>query len=460
MKFSSLDHAFTHIESFTNLEKTQQYTVRTYRLDRMFSILDHFDHPERSYPVIHVAGSKGKGSTCAFLAKGLKALGYKTGLYASPHVSTYMERFTLAGTFFPPEEVLSTIESMFAHLEGFTFAKERGLETPTTFELLTLLAFLLFKRSSCDYAVLETGLGGRLDATNVVSPVLTAITPIELEHTQILGSTIREIAREKGGIIKEGVPVVISAQHSDAKKELRSIAQQRGSKACFLTDHLSRSTSHSSPGVNHLQLYWSDDSYDEFDLRMLGNFQGENCALALLMLSLLGCIADQQHRKQAIAGMSSAYLPARMELIEGSPPVIIDGAHTGKSVDRLIHSYREMYPKGGVVIFGAVTGKDHTQMAESVIRTFDRIVISTPGTFKPSNPLELYELFTHIAHTLVSEGLLEAPPIIILEKDPRSALLRARGMLFAGEAILCAGSFYMASEIRNCILQETETCTK
>ncbi len=454
MTCSRLDEAFAYIESFTNLERSQQYTVRTYRLDRMHRLLDFFDHPERSYRIIHVAGSKGKGSTCTMVAYALQALGFKAGLYGSPHVSSYMERFTLAGTWFSDEMVLSAINGMFSHLEGFTFPEEQGYDRPTTFELLTLLALLLFKQSDCDYAVLETGLGGRLDATNVVEPVLTAVTPIELEHTNILGSTIAKIAAEKGGIIKKGVPVVTAPQHLDALTVLRNIAADRVSKFIYLPELLVHTSSHSTLREHHLCLMWSNDTVDDLHIRLLGSFQGENCATAIAMLEQLNLIPTAERREAALSGISRAVLPGRMEAIGRDPVIIIDGAHTSRSIDRVIDSFRELIPSGGAVIFGVVTGKDHTRMVESLLKAFDRLIISTPGTFKPSSPIELYTLCISTAQRMVAEGDLEAPPVILFEQQPARALKRSMELLYPGEGLLVTGSFYMAAEIRSICLQE------
>lgn len=454
MNFSDIHEAFSYIEGFTNLEKTQQYTVRTYRLDRMMKLLDHFGNPERSCRIIHAAGSKGKGSTCALTASALASLGYTAGLYSSPHVSTYLERFTMAGKFFDEQCILDTVHQMFSRLTNFLFPEARGFEHPTTFELLTLLAFLLFRQAGCDYGVIETGLGGRLDATNVVSPLVTAITPIELEHTNILGNTIAEIASEKAGIIKPGVPVVTAPQYRDALRVITQKAAEQGAEVHHLPDLLVHCSSRSDMEKNHIQLVWSDDTCDDLEISMLGSFQAENCAMALTILKVLNLVPGPAEREAALQGISSAVLPGRMEVIRRKRITVIDGAHTRRSVERIISSFRELFPAGGAVIFGAVTGKDHSYMAEAVLRHFDRIVISTPGTFKPSNPRELYELFAYTAQRMVTEGDLDASPIILLEPDPAQALLRAHDMLFDDEGLLVTGSFYMASEIRDLCMKE------
>jgi hypothetical protein len=183
------------MESFTNLEKrSDNYTNRYYRLDRMHKLLEYIGNPQSSFASIHIAGSKGKGSTAIFIASGLEAAGYKTGMYLSPHVSNYRERFTRCGSYFSEEEYVSAANLLFSRLDGFTFSDQWGTTEPTTFELFTAFSFTLFEYTKCEWAVIETGLGGRLDATNTLKPKAVVLTPIELEHTAILGNTITLIA--------------------------------------------------------------------------------------------------------------------------------------------------------------------------------------------------------------------------------------------------------------------------
>jgi dihydrofolate synthase/folylpolyglutamate synthase len=198
----NLSEAFAYIESFTNFEKKTTMVEREYRLDRMRFLLSSFGNPERAFKTIHVAGSKGKGSTAAFAASILAASGEKTGLYTSPHVASYRERITVNGEEYPDGAYVSAVGRIRDFVESMDEADFPGGTSPTTFELLTLLGFLMFKESSCRWAVIETGIGGRLDATNLILPEVSVLTPIELEHTDILGSTIAAIAREKAGIIK------------------------------------------------------------------------------------------------------------------------------------------------------------------------------------------------------------------------------------------------------------------
>ena len=443
MKFKDFDSACAHIESFTNLAKSMNYTVRTYRLDRMQALLEHFDHPERDFKAIHIAGSKGKGSTALYIANGLTALGYRTGLYSSPHVSTYRERFTLSGLFFDDHFLLCIANDMLEELKQFHFQEEYGYTSPTTFELLTLLGFLLFSKSECDYAVIETGLGGRLDATNVITPIMSVITPIELEHTNILGDTIPKIAFEKAGIIKPGVPVTVSLQSPEAREVIAARAAELSSSVSFIEDCVSSIESSSDALGEHAVITWQNGIRDSLILAMRGDFQSENAATALHVLRTLG-LFDPERSLPAVA---RAKLPGRMELIRENPSIYIDGAHTEKSVERIFSSFRSIYPTGGVLIFGAVEGKNHEKMAQLALKNFSKIIISTPGTFKKSDPPALYELFCSYR-----EEMGAAHVDIRLEAEPAKALDLAFEMAEEHHGvILTAGSFYMAAEIRNVV---------
>lgn len=444
MKFTDVDTAFAYFESFTNLAKKTHYTVRTYRLDRMAALLDHFQHPEHSFKAIHLAGSKGKGSTGVFIRSGLSAKGYRTGLYVSPHVSTYRERFTVDGRFIPDEILLTTINFMIGHLESFSFSEEKGYIKPTTFELLTLLSFLLFKETRCDWAVIETGLGGRLDATNVIQPKLSVITSIELEHTAILGDSIEKIAMEKAGIIKFQTPVVIGNLKDEAENTIKHTAKSMDAKMYSLKDEVDSISTKTFINGEKISISWKHKKTLQLSLQLRGNFQAENAALALLSLEAAGEYAGNK----TVKAFERAFIPGRMELLQESPPVFIDGAHTEQSIIKLYDSFRQIFPnKEGILIFGAVIGKNHELMADYSIRCFKKIIISTPGSFKESDPDALYELF------LRKKAELNLECNITLEKDPAAAL----NLALIGNAepklpctpILISGSFYMAAEIRS-----------
>jgi dihydrofolate synthase/folylpolyglutamate synthase len=425
---------FAWAESFTNLEKgTLPFDKRNYRLDRMRRLLGLFDDPDSGLRIIHVAGTKGKGSTSALLASILDAAGHRTGLYTSPHVSSPFERIAIAGEPSRPELLVRIGGEVKGVIDSLPRDGMPGHFAPTTFELYTLLAFLYFREAGCEEAVIEVGIGGRLDATNIVMSESAVITPLDLEHMEVLGDTIEQIAFEKAGIIKPGMPAFAGFQPPAAKQVLRDTALARGSSITFLDEQLeSLGTTLDARGTT-FRLHLSGDIPVEFRLSLLGEFQAENAALACLTLRRtrpeipLDCYRD---------GLLAASLPGRMEVVGANPPVVLDGAHTPLAVSRLVDSFDKIFPGEAVLVFGSVAGKRPREMASILARRFPRIVISTPGTFKESNPEQVFEIFRSMN------------PGTVLEKMPEAALRRARQESGGTRPILVTGSFYMVAEIR------------
>ena len=431
----TFEEAFSYIESFTNFERTPGTSMRPFRLDRMRILLERFGNPEESFKSIHISGSKGKGSTGIYIASSLVAAGFKTGLYASPHVMSYRERITIAGEEIPDPILVDRILHIKAGIEAFGPDVLPGQQQPTTFELLTLLAFLTFKTVGCTWAVIETGIGGRLDATNVLSPVATVHTPVELEHTEFLGTTIPQIAMEKAGIIKPGVPAFCGLQQQEAEDVFRAKARAVDAPIWFLAEEIPEM----SPGT----LFLKTGKRVSVEPGMPGSFQLENAALAFLatdaILASVG-IGETERHGFIVDGIAGSRLLGRMELLQHHPPVMIDAAHTPTSVRRLLDSFANAFPKKGILVFGSVLGKNPSAMAEVLAPGFDSIVISTPGTFKPSDPQSVYEAFCRF------HGSVE----LIL--DPAEAYRRAVHLAGGSKPILVTGSFYMIAEVRTLLV--------
>lgn len=422
------------MEAFTNFEKAPDLTKRGYRLDRMALLLQCFDNPQSSCRTIHIAGSKGKGSTAAFTAAILREAGFRTGVYASPHISDYRERMTINGDFAPEEVYIRNMDLIRELIEGDEYLSLPGGSEPTTFELLTLLAFLVFKEMECQWIVLETGLGGRLDATNLCDPDLVLLTPIELEHTDLLGDTIEQIAGEKAGIIKKNIPVVSSAQKEDALSVFRKKADEMKAPFFYLPDLIDTLTCHSGSQGNSISIMWKDSKSNQGNLQLLGEHQAQNCSLAIAGIRL---VLPEMDDSTINKGMARAFLPGRLEMIEGTPPFLIDSAHTRDSVTRTMGTFYELFKEKGILIFGSVSGKDSQAMADVLADQFKHVIISRPGTFKKSDPQCVFELF---------KERNENTQLII---DPAEAEQEARKLSEGKRPILVTGSFYMASEIRN-----------
>ncbi len=440
----NIDEAFQWIESFTNFQKHAKGATRKYRVERMQLLLDHFGHPERAFKSIHAAGSKGKGSTCALLAGALNSQGFKTGLYSSPHVRHYRERFCINGTF-PADGIFVSLirkirENLPSRLPG-----EEGDEEPTTFELLTLTAFLLFKEQNCQWAVIETGLGGRLDATNVLFPEAVVLTPMELEHTSWLGNTLAEIAREKAGIIKEAVPVFCAPQEEEALVVVRKQALKMHCPFTLASHGIERVASSLSIEGSRYAISCTDGTRLEGRLKLCGREQVWNMILALKVLK--GLFPSRMVRDW-LPGMENVHLSARMEILNRKPLWICDGAHTSRSVSLALNAFFEICKAQGIenkyLLFACQDDKDFQHMAGILAPSFDRVIITRPGSFKKSHPAMVYESFKKAAAS------------VHLEEELPSAFTAVRSLCKSRDALLILGSFFLAGEIQNLLSLPSE----
>ncbi len=452
-QIQTLDDAFSLFESRTNLEKGLPLgnPNRVYRLDRMAALCDAFGHPQDSYRTVHLAGSKGKGSTSAYIAALLNVAGRRVGIYSSPHLIDYRERFRIEGESFPENLALKTARSLLEKLPTLeaTLPGEGGA---TTFELLTLFAFLLFREAGCDTAVMETGLGGRLDATNVIKkPEAIVFTPIEREHTEILGNRLAGIAAEKAGILKPGTPVWSAAQVLPVRRVFLQKTREAGVRLTKLQSRLKRidllPRGESADGSFIWQLNWKDGVEEKLHLIMGGRVQAENAALALLAVRELegGLRPGEDLAASGLNALASVSLPGRFQHIQSNPnpAIIIDGAHTAGSVSALAEAFVQVTADAAwgppILLFGSVEGKDHRAMARILCGGrkpfFREVIISTPGTFKPSNPAELAETFRRTSAD------------VTLIPDPDEAWNTVLSRSGGSRPVLVTGSFFMAGEI-------------
>ncbi len=445
-KLKNLDAAFSFFEARTNLEKgfTLRNPNRVYRLDRMNALCKAFDNPQDSFRSIHLAGSKGKGSTAAYIAALLNASGRRVGVYASPHLLNYRERFRIQGEDFPETDGLSTAQMLMKKLPEIE-GNLPGEGGATTFELLTLFAFLLFRNTGCDTAVLETGLGGRLDATNVISkPEAVVFTPIEREHTEILGNRLKDIANEKAGIMKsvpQGGLAFSASQHFTAQHVIKRKAAETDMNLLELPMSLHRITMGQNTDKKDRfswQLSWKNGQQETIILSMGGRIQAENAALALMVVRELETELPRGSR-----ALEDVSLPGRFQFLQRHPAVVLDGAHTPRSVAALAEAFNRITSDKDdirpILLFGSVEGKDHRSMARKLCGGinpyFREVIISTPGTFKPSNPEVVAESFRSIGAD------------VTLIPEPGEAWETAAERSRGERPILITGSFFMAGEI-------------
>ena len=365
---SALDYIYSFIDF--SLTRNLRYSAANFDLSRMQALVDLLGNPERSYAVVHVAGTKGKGSTCALVASILSEQGYKVGFYSSPHMIDFKERIRVNDVQITSEEVVSLVESMREKIEMV-----KGI---STFEITTALAFQYFAEKQVDIAVVEVGMGGRLDATNVVHPILTAITSISLDHTMILGDTISKIAKEKAGIIKERVPVVIAKQSKEAKEVISDIARKANSQIIDIENDLdweqiAYSLENQSFRIVEKKLEASSQS-PKYTMPLLGDHQLDN---ALTAYAVVKNLPPQYHVSETAisTGFRNAHWTGRFEVISKSPMIIIDGAHNPYSFEKLSQTIQKYLPGEKVtLIFGASEDKDVPQMIEIISPFVENII--------------------------------------------------------------------------------------
>jgi len=463
MFFTSSGEVFSWLSHFINLERGQK--PKSFRLDRMEVLAELAGHPEKCAPSIHIAGSKGKGSVTAMLAAMLTAAGFRAARYMSPHVVDIRERICLGDTYFDEEvylaaggELRDIAEKKLPALKNplFDSSREDGCE-PTFWELLTLFFFLCARKEGCDVMAVETGMGGRLDSTNVLDPLVSVITLIELEHTAILGKTITEVAGEKAGIIKQGKPLILAKQSEEALEVFRKKAEEKNSPVLYLPETAEISNVDVSVRGTSFALAFNAAGQNllsaplSLSIPVPGKVQAENAALAIAALKT----AFPQIEQDAIRrGLESLNLPARFEKIaphsqenvafSNMPPFIIDGAHTPESLALCVETFCSLYGEGGVLIFGCAADKDAEAMAKAAHSHFAKIFITTPGNFKISDPASVFEAF---AQTAGREKTA-------LVKNTREAINAARDFAQKNNLpILGTGSFYLVSEIRKLFAQ-------
>ena len=367
--YSYVDYSLKHISELAKAE---------FNLDRMFALLEELGNPQQKYPIIHVAGTKGKGSVAALCASALQAAGYKTGLYTSPHLWDYVERIQINGEPISHERLIELVEDV----------KPAVAEIPklTTFEITTVIGLLAFAKNDVEVAVIEVGLGGRLDATNVVMPRVSVITSLSYDHMAVLGNTLAAIAGEKAGIIKEAVPVVSAPQADEALQVLERVAKEKNCLFFLVGKHvkferLTSSIDGQSLRVSSMVLRHVEDPRfplatqpETLDLTipLLGAHQIENTAIAYTALKASGIpISEQSIQK----GFAQVRWPARFELLRRSPPVIIDSAHNRDSARRLRETLDEYFPDVPVIIiFCALEDKDISGMLEELKPRLESVV--------------------------------------------------------------------------------------
>lgn len=431
--------ALNYLSAQTDYEQMLRvrYNRDTFSLDRMRLLLKKLGGPHKKLRAVHIAGTKGKGSTATMLAGMLEACGYKVGLYTSPHICELRERITVNGQMVSQAALTRLIAAAEPHIEAM------GDDKPTFFEIFTAMAFRHFVDSEVDIAVVETGLGGRLDSTNVLTPLVCGITSISLDHMQQLGSTLAEIAGEKAGIFKQGVPAVSVFQNPEAKRVLKAASRRESMELMFTGEDIEfsyRVESSRDAGCHaRVCLTTPQSQFEHLAVPVLGEHQALNCGLALALLDQLKGQGMEIDDHRAVEGLQNVYLPGRMELICEDPRLIVDGAHNAESVGALIRAMGQHIPYDSMVmIFGCAADKDIEGMMARIATGADKMIFTRAGNnaraAKPEDLAEAYERHSG-RMAQIADNLTDA--------------IRKATSAVSREDIICiCGSFYLVGEAK------------
>jgi dihydrofolate synthase / folylpolyglutamate synthase len=446
----SYDDAVQWIYGRINYERVRPQKLSThFRLERVEKLLSVIGSPQQRIPAVHIAGTKGKGSTAAILNSILVSSGIRTGLFTSPHIELFEERLCVNGAM-PNQsqltELVTELQDRLSHADPDIVA-----DGPTYFEVATLLAWMFFDQQKVEIAVLETGLGGRLDCTNVCSPLLTIITSIGLDHTDILGDTLPLITAEKAGILKQNVPLLTWVHQPEVIEVIRNRAAQLSCDVYWRDSHIQVAT-HQSNGLADqcISVTTPQTVHPNLHLPLLGRHQAGNAALAVAAADVL----SRQERRitaQTIAtGVSQTHWPLRFEHFGNNPTIILDAAHNPDSVAAFVETCQEQFgDRPATLIFASSRDKDAATMLKIVAPRFQQIVL----TKFERNPRAIgTEQLTVMLQDAITVGHFPAPEIHVAE-TPTESLQVARRIVAHDGVICCAGSIFIAAELRTLLAE-------
>lgn len=418
-------------------------------LQRIEALLSLLGDPHRRLKCIHIGGTNGKGSVAAMLAAVLQESGYRTALYTSPYISSFTNRMSIDGHDIDNVALVELVERLRPLVDKIS--SDERLGPVTEFEAVTALAFTYFAQEQPDLVVLEVGLGGRFDATNVVTPLLSVITNIDLDHTQVLGETVAAVASEKAGIIKEAVPVLTGATEQEARRVIAQTCRERGSPLFYalLSGENAPSGVKSASGCRReilpdgqsLDYSGFNRSYRDLFVPLRGLHQVGNAALALAVLELL---AEQGYRfpeGELRRGLAKTTWPARLELLRREPLLILDGAHNPAAMKGLAASLPEYFRYRHLhLVVGVMADKDPA-MLDHILPLADTVILTRPDLPRAATPEAL---------AAGVRGRFSGK--VLTEEKVERALHRALALADPGDAVLVTGSFYTVSEARSAIL--------
>jgi dihydrofolate synthase/folylpolyglutamate synthase len=425
------EEALRYLDSFVNYERRDGYDYKSsFRLDRMLRLASGLGNPQKKYRSVHVAGTKGKGSTSAIVHSILKEAGYKAGLYTSPHLASFRERINIGGELISAEDVGRILERIKSVVETM---KD---DIPTFFEVYTALAYLYFKEKKVDLAVFEVGLGGRLDATNILEPLVSVITPISYEHTDRLGDTLTQIAGEKAGIIKTGSVCVVAPQTEEALSVIIKVCNDKGAKAILVGKDIKFKELDFNDSIETFAISGLFNNYPRLEMSLLGAHQVANAATAIGAVEALHFSSIDINKGSVSSGVRNARWPGRLEVISKRPYIIVDGAQNRASANALVKAVERAFKYNRLIlVLGVSKDKDIKGILEELVPAADKIILTKSKVpERAALPAKIKEL--------MSPGDKD----IYLTNTVEEAIARARSFADPEDLILITGSLFVVGE--------------
>jgi len=411
------------------------------RLKRMETLLSRLGEPHRRVRTVLVAGTKGKGSTAVMLASILEAAGRTVGLYTKPHLLDYRERIRINSTLIAPESLAERVERIRPHVEAM---RSQPLGLPTYFEVSVALAFDYFASRAVDLAIMEVGLGGRLDATNVAEPILSVLTPVSFDHMEVLGRTLESITREKAGIIRPHGLVVSSPQAPEALAEVIDVCNAQQATLVVADEVMQWGQVNASLHGQTFRLRGPSRDYGELMLPLVGAHQLVNAATAVAAADVLSGQGFPYFTEAVRDGFASLRWPARIEVIRERPAVVLDVAHNPASIGALRHALEALFPGRRIIlVIGMVATHDHRASTSLVAPLAETVIATTPQHVRPLP-----------AEALAAEAARYAAAVEVIP-DRFAAVDRALALAGPDDVVVITGSFFLVGDVRERLIQST-----
>ena len=438
--------ALAYIEGLLTRVRTSAPGDERIKLRRVEDLLARIGSPQRAVPTVLIAGTKGKGSTAAMMASILQTAGFRVGLYTKPHLVDYRERVRVDGILISPVELAAAVEAIVPHVEAMA---SRPDGPPSYFEASVAVAFQHFARYAVDLALVEVGLGGRLDATNIADPIVSVITPVSYDHMHVLGTTLEAIAREKAGIIRRGGVVISAPQAPEALAAIIDICARDRAELCLVHERMHWERVSGSLHEQSFTLRSPVRDYGCLRMSLIGTHQMVNAATGVAALEALAGRGFGVAHDAVAAGLAALSWPARVEVVREHPYVVVDVAHNPASLAALRETLEALFPGRRIIlVFGMVATHDHHASTSLIAPLADTVIVTTPHHLKP------------LPGTVLANEVRRYVGRVEVIEDREAAVDRALALAGPDDVVVVTGSFFLVGEARELLHRRALSATR